>query len=269
MLATVIAATGCDRVFGVEGTPSSVDAAPAIDTLTPPDGELGAYTAAVLEDRPIAYFTLDELMGPTATDSAGDVDGTYVGDIIYAQNPAVLSEPGTAPMFDQADMDRSGVLFGNDFAFDGIAAFTLELWILPIVDETHTFRNVISKWEKPPVSAGYIIYTEDGDSLVFARDSSTSSRTSITATINPNNWTHIVASYDGTTMTLSLNGEVVDSKPSTLILPSLLTNFVIGSASGNATTNPFRGQIDNVAIYDRSLTPARAHDHYEAAGVAD
>ncbi|HEY4181467.1 MAG TPA: LamG domain-containing protein [Kofleriaceae bacterium] len=265
-----IACGGCDRVFGVEGTSFPIDASLPLEVISFLDGSSGAYSAAVLADHPLAYYLLDETSGPTAADVAGRVDGTYVGDILYAESPAVLSEPGTSPLFDQNDVDNSGVLFGNNFSFAGLAPFTLELWIFPTVDNTHTFRNVISKWLEPsPTSAGYIIYTQDANTLVFARDDIAGKRGQTSAPINTGGWSHVVGSYDGTNLTLSVNGNVAGTSVSPELLPPMTTNFVVGSANGNVTTNPFRGQIDDVAIYDYALTPEQAYAHYQAAGVAD
>lgn len=111
--------------------------------------------------------------------------------------------------------------------------------------------------------------TEDGETLVFARDDLAGVRGRVSATIRTDGWSHIVGMYDGAKLMLSINGQVADSAASMQRIPPMTTNFVIGSGNVNTTTNPFRGQIDNVAIYDHALTAEQAHAHFEAAGVAD
>jgi hypothetical protein len=269
-LLACVASAGCDRVFGVEGTHST----PA-DARRPLDVIAGAYSEAVLADQPLAYYQLDEVAGPVANDTLGRVNGTYIGDVMHEQSPSVLSEPGTSIYLNQSDLDQSGIQFEDHFDFDGTKPFTLELWIFPAEMGKHDYGNVISKWSQPNmlgISSGYIMYVDYRNGaamLIFARDDVMGKRAYVSTPVRTDGWSHVVGAYDGTMMTLSINGEVRGIEPSSQVIPPGTPKFVIGSANGGTGTNPFRGQMDDVAIYDHGLTPVQAKAHFDAAGVAD
>ena len=69
--------------------------------------------------------------------------------------------------------------------------------------------------------------------------------------IPTNAWTHVVASYDGDTIRIYQNGALIQSAAS----PGVANypaggKFRIGGSF-------FRGWVDEVAMYDRALTPAQ------------
>jgi hypothetical protein len=73
---------------------------------------------------------------------------------------------------------------------------------------------------------------------------------------------HVVVTYDGTTLSMFLDGQLLASQPAALQLRPPGTPFRIGMASfGN---NPFYGTVDEAAIYSRALTPAEVWQHYDA-----
>lgn len=75
-------------------------------------------------------------------------------------------------------------------------------------------------------------------------------------TIGNNSWTHIVFTNDGNTATLYQNGQIVSSHNSTG------TVSLAGNANFGRMTNPahdaLNGKIDDIGIWNRSLTPQEA-----------
>lgn len=65
-------------------------------------------------------------------------------------------------------------------------------------------------------------------------------------------WTHIACVYDGATLVMYLNGVFTASMPATGILFDNTEPLSIGC---DVPMNCFNGKIDDVAIYDRVLTP--------------
>ena len=76
-------------------------------------------------------------------------------------------------------------------------------------------------------------------------------------------WSHVVASYDGSTMRLYVNGEQVGSKATPAPLSEVSGPTVIGAGAG-ANGGFFAGDLADVALYPLALT--RAH---VAADYAD
>lgn len=76
-------------------------------------------------------------------------------------------------------------------------------------------------------------------------------------------FTHLMGTFDGMTQRLCVNAVLVDSQPSGKPIPGAASRpFSIG-ANGNADTNRFVGDIDEVALYDHILTPERIRVHHK------
>jgi hypothetical protein len=76
---------------------------------------------------------------------------------------------------------------------------------------------------------------------------------------------HLVATYDGTTQRLYLNGKEVASTPLTGVASSNANALYLGSWSGSGEF--FKGTIDDAAVYGSALTSAQVSAHY-AAGTS-
>jgi len=73
-------------------------------------------------------------------------------------------------------------------------------------------------------------------------------------TLSINVWTHITATYDGSTLRLYVNGALVSSRALTVSINSTSQPLRIG---GNTIWSEwFAGLIDDVRIYDRALSAA-------------
>tara|TARA_R100000388_G_scaffold31667_1_gene24765 strand:+ start:328 stop:2145 length:1818 start_codon:yes stop_codon:yes gene_type:complete len=70
--------------------------------------------------------------------------------------------------------------------------------------------------------------------------------------ISVDEWHHIVATYDGTTQKLYIDGSLVDSTATSQTI-STTTNAEIGARNFSDRANEFAGKIDELAIYDRAL----------------
>jgi len=79
-----------------------------------------------------------------------------------------------------------------------------------------------------------------------------------------NQWTHLAASFDGTTKRLYVNGVLVASKKglSDLVYEPAAAPVTIGARG--ASNTPFTGRVDEVAIYNRALTGNEIVDIFNA-----
>lgn len=78
-------------------------------------------------------------------------------------------------------------------------------------------------------------------------------------------WVHLVGTYDGTNWKLYRNGTPVATNAAAVgALPVNNGDWAIGS-TGNGWSNNFAGSVDEVAIYNRALTPSQVQAHYTAA----
>src|SRR5688572_17236588 len=91
---------------------------------------LAPYPAAVMADKPILYYRLDDPAAPTVKDSSGNGrDGIYKGGVVL-QTAGATADSNFAAQFDGAD-DRIEVpnLPDANFSFTGKATFAIEVWV--------------------------------------------------------------------------------------------------------------------------------------------
>jgi hypothetical protein len=225
------------------------------------------YRAAILGDHPAAYWRLGEhAPGQTlvAQDERNAYPGTYQGGptLGVAHQLGKCQDDDTSADFDGLVTQPLGqwiqVADGDGLAFPGREPFTLEAWVHPHNLNTVT-RRVFSK-EGP--RGGYLLGVRN-EGLFFSRyvDGQWSTlQTSVDAT----NWTYVVATYDGSVMSVYINGWLSAQGPSDLELPSEREDLSIGAKQGEWRF--FAGGLDELAIYDYALSNGRALAHYRTGG---
>lgn len=83
--------------------------------------------------------------------------------------------------------------------------------------------------------------------------------------ISINEWNHIVATYNGSLASLYLNSKLVDTSTDDMSINNIGEIFL----SWKATDNFFNGIIDEIKIYNRSLTPEEIEmNYYNYEGIA-
>ncbi|HLD34139.1 MAG TPA: LamG domain-containing protein, partial [Candidatus Nanoarchaeia archaeon] len=99
----------------------------------------------------------------------------------------------------------------------------------------------------------------DGDGLRFCRFDSTSTLTCTPASgtlLNKNKWYFVTGRYNGTHLTTYINGREISTAayPETRLHNQYLTKWAIGEDSDVSAEEFFNGSIDEVAIWNRSLS---------------
>lgn len=231
-----------------------------------------AYALAVLADAPMAYYRFDEGQGTVARDSSGHGhDGTY-------ENTS-FSDQGVISGNRALALDgKGGVDLGDDsaFAFSGQAPFTIEAWLQTSVS---AFQIVVNRSERD------LIATENrfGYDLSFRMDPKMPEDEILVerlngappaggCTLNPPNTTgalrgrfvHAVATFDGSALRLFLDGvePAPAPHPCAVQLDAVARTLRIGSKPGGI--EGFQGTLDEIAIYDKALSPERIQAHFAA-----
>jgi hypothetical protein len=199
----------------------------------------------------ISYWKLDEGSGSTASDSVGGNHGFLNGPVW------TTGKVGNALSFDGNDY----VDCGNDASLDiSGTKITYEAWINhQFTPGSHSWGNVIRKHH----DAGNWIRFEANQEKVSFYLSGLNYCTGQT-TLSPNTWYHVVGTYDGQCMKVFVNG-VEDGKLEIVktITPHSSSNLYIGCSFYGNYIEFWKGQIDEVAIYNRALTPTEILQHYE------
>jgi len=266
-----------------EGSEDTTRARPALDPATSahagPAGASPPYKDVVYYHQPAAYWRLGESRGATtAADSSGNgVTATYHG-VLLGEPGALYDDPDTAARVSGS----GGIDAGDRFDFAGKEKFTLEIWAHPRVVVDNGWRMLFHKevsdawgrqgytfWiSRDPAQARVVIAAER------FRDGAANnvSFTLPEKEFRLRRWHHLAVSYDGSALTLYLNGrQVARTEQATLELRDTSAPLVVGKASWTMgfpwrapQAEAFPGKLDEAAVYKRALTAAEVRGHFAA-----
>lgn len=236
---------------------------PTLNVTTSP------YAAAVLADGPIAYWRLNESSGTSAADATGNGHtGTY-------ENTPTLGVTGvmTDGSRDSAvNVGGTQHVLGSDWSdleFPNLAPYTLEMWIRPdAVPGNGSFALLLAKQGAfGALNDGWDFLLEGTASGAFIEmnrgaDEGKGVVKSDVGAIVADVTYYIAATFDGSELRLYINGVVVDDDTTSANMTTNSAVLSIGRDAGSNNWN-FDGDIDEVAIYDRALTPTEVTEHYE------
>jgi hypothetical protein len=178
--------------------------------------------------------------------SSSNNDGVVVG------NPQTTTgRVGTAIILDGNDH----AVVENDATLNPSSQITLSTWIRP--DQSRT-QYVIKK-ARANTADGYEL-SLSSSGRVFVRFNQASAGNSYRVDSNSkyptsgNEWMHVSATYDGTTIRLYINGLLESSKVANFQIASNALDLHLGA--GNEGYRDFSGAIDDARIYNRALTAA-------------
>jgi hypothetical protein len=215
----------------------------------------GDYAQAVLADRPLAYWRLEEWAGPTAFDATGaGRNATY--------------EPGVARWLDgppsQAFSGAGAINRCPHFAGTRVRAslnplkerYTAEFW----------FWNGLPNDVRPVT--GYL-FGRGADSLSISGTNGMPGRLAFggltgKTPIAVQTWNQVALVRDGSRVAVYLNGNPVPEVVGEAAPEKSHDVFVAGRSDKEAT---FEGRVDEVAIYGRALSPRDLQRHYRLAST--
>jgi len=233
---------------------------------------LYSWTGAGPPEGLVSYWSFNESGGNVAADSIGPNDG-YVSGAAWAPGQA-----GSALSFDGED---DHVDCGNDSSLNITTEITIAAWI-----NTRTLsapnprqrQSIVSKYDSEQGKRAYDFSFEDTqqnwcpDRLVLTISSTGGSFTGgvlcSDITLQPHRWYHVAARFrggqfmeiyvDGTDHTAGSFAE--GSLPSGIAVNDLDLRIGYGY---NAPYYHFDGLIDEVAIFDRALSPGEIAELYQ------
>lgn len=210
----------------------------------------------------IGYWPLDEPSGATTADSSGN---NKTGTLL--NTPArVTGQVGNALQFSPPDrINVPRVNIGTDFDVASLP-FTVSAWVNP-VDYTD-WRAIFSKRNSFSASA---MRFDFGLSIGTGRVYLDSQASNVTFTYAPplSTWTHLSVVATATGTQLFVNGALLQTFPPLTLGTGATANTAIGGTGelgGSADTDPFKGMIDEVRVYNRVLSSAEVQSIYYYPG---
>lgn len=158
-----------------------------------------------------------------------------------------------------------GVLVADEPAYALTNALTIEGWIRPRGDG----YTIMSRGDHRPGFDPYTLSMQANHDLRFLICGQNNEAVHVDADVPYCRWTHVAAVFDGDNRTISLytNG-MLAAQAETQIRPlgALIQNLSPGLGIGNLNQGginfPFIGDIDEIALYDRALSPEEISASY-------
>jgi hypothetical protein len=156
--------------------------------------------------------------------------------------------------------DGDHINLGNDTSLDLVNDFTLEAWIYPKTIPATTPSDVFLSKYYSVTENNYVIGIRNTDEIYFMwGNGEFNLLETSTSPLSTNTWFHVVIKREGTdNPKIYINNIeqtsscLVGNCNSTFI--STASNLVLGKASSAEPGNDFKGYIDEVRIYNRSLS---------------
>jgi len=203
----------------------------------------------------VAHWRLDEASGSrTAVDSSGHghngIINAGLADPVFTTDMAPFAGNGGAMMFRAFDVVNAGDV--PDFRFGPTDPMSLTVWVKQT--QSQGVYHILGK--RAGCSDATFDYQIAGDP--YLQVTATSARRVDTGQRLPlNTWTHIAVTYDGvSTLRIYRNG-VEAARSESFVLPTPSSAFFsIGSSGDCSFGQRFQGLIDDVRIYNRTLSPS-------------
>lgn len=235
----------------------------AVSAMLAAPVQASTYSDRILSLGPVAYWRLGETSGTTAIDTTGIHNGTYQNSVTLGSNGAILSDTDKAANFGGGANDRVQV---SPFGISG-TGLTILAWF-----KADTFGNdhLVSKANGTATANFYWALGINGSSRMIAwvKIGGTTRQLSCpVSTMATNKWYFAAVTYNGNTIRVFRNGVQVGtaSYAGTVTTDSSVA-VALGNLPAGVGDRAFDGVLDEVAIFNKALTPAEIYELYTLAG---
>jgi len=250
---------------------------------------LGNYTSKVFDAGNVSQWKNISFIGELPYGQ--ELKSNYVNSPNYARIPDTTGNVLLFHFENNSDLSRNnnnGVIngatntsgkFGSALSFDGINDYvtvqdstnlkpndvTVEAWVKG--GAQGTFKYIVSK-NYDVAGASYGLYSGAAGGLVFyVRWGALSTDFTVSSDagdIWDDKWHHVVGMFANSKLRLFVDGkEISPAVPVSLPIIYNTNNLYIGSSDGVSPNFFFTGTIDEVAIYNRTLSEQEILDHYK------
>lgn len=205
----------------------------------------------------VAYYTFDATSGTSVADAAGTNTGTWTGTL--GTQWTITGKVNGAGSFNGTD---NYVSIPNAAALQIASAFSISCWVYSKSIGNYYF--FLTKTTGNGIAGSTFELRSaptTGQIQFLGKTGSINGSTNLTI----NTWQHIVATWDGTTGNLYLNGINIGS--STSMTFTNVTDIMEIGTRGDGYTY-FNGLIDEAGVWNRALTSAEVTDLFSAGNNA-
>lgn len=229
---------------------------------------MGQYGLRVLNDNPNVYYRLNEPSGATVNDAWGANNGTVVGNPTRNVTGAISGDSDKAYSFP----GTSGNFVHNNTQALGPQKFAVEAWFK--TNTTQGGKIVGFGGAASGESSNYDrhIYMQNNGKLTFGVYTGAVKTISTSASYNNNQWHHAVGQLSEAGLQFYVDGVLIGTDPTVTTAENFNGYWRVGGDNLNGWSNQpssayFKGDVDEVAVYDSPLTPNQVAWHWSLSGL--
>ncbi len=209
-----------------------------------------------MEDNLLIRYDFNKGRGSIISDQTGlGYDASLQGNATFIDNDPWEETTGMAKFGNAIKFDGAGDYLNikSDFHNDrlNLDKVAIAAWVRPAAAGSGK-QYLVSKLNHA-TRTGYALAIDNRTGFLHAEiylDGSASISEVISSIAIPNDiWTHLVASFDGSSIKLYLNGMLNNSTSSNGSIAASAEEFTIGTLSGSSPSKGFRGAIDELRLY--------------------
>ncbi|MFI7228439.1 LamG-like jellyroll fold domain-containing protein [Nonomuraea angiospora] len=201
------------------------------------------YQRSQAPDGLVAAYAMDEGGGTAVADASGKGNNGTAANTAWS----VTGKYGQALSFNGTS---SWVTVADSASLRLTGGMTLEAWVRPT--SVSGWRTVLMK--EFGADLAYAIMGSGGSGPAAFIYTSSGANAPAASNLPLNTWSHVAATYDGSTLRMFVNGTQVATNPTGGNLRTGTSPLRIGGNSGSGEY--FSGLIDEVRVYNKALTAA-------------
>jgi hypothetical protein len=205
--------------------------------------------------QPAAHYELEDNPDPTVADDSGTNPGINQSGSVPA--------PGVAGMGLRFVDVPDYVSIPNTLALNLTASLSIALWVRPVATLGNS-APLTPFFDSHQGDTGFGLFMGASQDLRFAIGSTQAKV--LGTTLSAGTWYHLAGTWDGTNLTLYLNGAAVGANTRLTPLTAYTADSSIGG-DGGPLFGTFDGTVDEVVLYDVELSSAQVAEIH-ALGLA-
>ena len=190
-------------------------------------------------------------------ETGGSNNYQMIGNVKYSfRNVPATTDSDTALSFNGSNQYAAAPSDGTGSIYDFGSSWTTQAWIKPGANCVAGYCNIIGK------EYSFLISTI-GNKLIFCTGNGSGWNIiwrEAGGFIPTGAWSHVAATYSGTTLTIYLNGRPIHVSTSVAAVGNNAERFTIGGrtvlATGDASYERFQGEIDEVRVWNSARSEA-------------